>query len=176
MPAQGKRARSRCGEDDGDGSSKRCRNVQVAALSECSLLDRDQRLTECMRKRFRVHVYQPSGEKLGLAGVGQGNDRLTLPANYSVQAALQGFWIREATADEISVPGSAWWRPLESKVRAILHSNSKIASPDDFVGMYGEVITALEQEQVISWNERPNIGLAGVRTPSTPSEGGYVSE
>ena len=117
---------------------------------------------------MRVKAYNIHGERLGVAGVGKGHQRLTFPSRLKVEQVL-GFdhWIKEAPPDaEKWYESLGAWRP-----RVVVFANGRIANPEDPIGMAGDTVTVLDTSVTrIDWTTRDSQDLSGIRTPRTPSE------
>ena len=105
-------------------------------------------------KKTRVKVYTTSGVQIGLAGVGEGDNRLTFPRHYQVKDALQSpHWVRHATAEEIaSTPASVmvrWWRLSEVLPTTIVFSDGSVASPTDPIGLIPSLCPTSGERQFI---------------------------
>ena len=116
----------------------------------------------------RIKAHNLSGERIGVAGVGEGDQRLTCPAKLITETVLGlCHWIKEAT------PGAPKWYEIlgDWKPAAIVLTNGRLANPDDPVGVHGDTITIIEAK--ISRGESQEAeraDFAGVKTPTTPSE------
>ena len=104
----------------------------------------NRRTTEWLQAEYsemRIRAYNINGEMIGVAGVGEGDQRLTFPAKLRVGTVL-GFyhWIKAAP------PGSQkWyvemgnWRP-----KAVIFKDGRMAIPDDPIGREGETVTIVD--------------------------------
>ena len=91
------------------------------------------------RSLRRVRVHLPNGTRIGLAGVGEGDDILTLPSHYLVAEALQSpHWIRFA---ETSYGTSALWVPLgkDRTPKSIVYKDGTIAYEYETIGRQGDL-------------------------------------
>ena len=115
-----------------------------------------------------IRAYNVNGERIGVAGVGEGDQRLTFPAKLRVEQVL-GFhqWIKA------SQPGAEKWYVVmgDWRPKAIVFEDGRLAAPDDPIGMGGRTVTVIDTEVTREAGEdRETPSLAGVRTPPTPSE------
>ena len=93
----------------------------------------------------RVKAYTASGEQVGLAGLGDGTDRLTFPPQWKVADVLNNmYWIRFATEEEKNA-GGAWWRAAAVQPWAVLHEGGILAMPGEPIGLFGDSVTVLAQ-------------------------------
>lgn len=118
-------------------------------------------------RRARVHL--PNGTRIGLAGVGEGDERLTFPSHYQVGEALQSpHWVRFA---EPSDGTSAWYVPLDSNrtPKTIVYKNGTSAFECQPIGMKGDWVIALVQpptQEPIT--HKRCLDVSAVETPPTP--------
>ena len=100
--------------------------------------------------RYRVKVYTLEGVQIGLPGVGEGANRLTLPAGYVIKEAMEApLWVRFATEKEIE--------------------EETLAFENQPIGLCGPTITALAQTvEPELVQEIPCIDVSGIETPPTP--------
>ena len=134
----------------------------------------------------RVKVYSPSGEQIGIAGVGEGENKLTFPTWFLVGDALRATnWIRYATAEECQLDKGSrasfateeqkakWWRISEFKPLSLIHDDvgceSIVAVPEEQMGFWGNRMLALAQTSAMHVTEKPCDDVDDIRTPSTPS-------
>ena len=127
----------------------------------------------------RIRVYTTGGILIGLPGVGQGDEVLTFPANFLCGDAMKSnVWIREATTEELE-QDSLWYRRLtevEQPSKLIHQIGDVPASPDDYMGQYGDTMTANisgETSETLSFTTVPDghgmdVELEGIKTPPTP--------
>ena len=110
-----------------------------------------------------------NGTQIGLAGVGEGDERLTFPSHFQVGEALASpHWIRFA---EPSDGTSKWYVILDPDraPKAIVYKDGTSAFEGQPIGMKGEWVTALVQPPT-----QPPItngiclDLSDVKTPPTP--------
>ena len=125
--------------------------------------------------RYRVKVYTLEGVQIGLPGVGEGVNRLTLPAGYVIKEAMEApLWIRFATEKEIEEETPAgfnarWWREINFKPRAFCYCDGMLAFENQPIGLCGPTITALAQTvEPELVQEIPCIDVSGIETPPTP--------
>ena len=122
----------------------------------------------------RVRVHLPNGTRIGLAVVGEGDERLTFASSYQVGDALQfPRWIRFA---EPSDGTSAWYASLDRDrtPKAIVYKDGAAAYECQAIGMGGDWVTALVQPPTQpSITSKECLDVSGVRTPQTP---GYSSD
>ena len=73
--------------------------MAIAPLTRQALHRRDWELSEAASSDIRVKAYNLNGERLGVAGVGQGAQRLTFLSKMTVERIL-GYqhWIKEPPA------------------------------------------------------------------------------
>ena len=125
----------------------------------------------------RVKVYTIDGVQIGLAGLGEGDNRLTFAAHIDVEVLLTApanHWIRAATAQEMreetpSGFSSTWWCFFETfQPRSFVHQNGYLAYAGQPVGLCGDVLTALPQEPEPMWEEKPCCDVDHIDTPPTP--------
>ena len=117
------------------------------SLSSSTLRERDlSRLLILDDRDSRVKLYTLAGVQVGVAGVGEGDNRLTFPVCMMVEDVLgMTHWIRYATPEELSKTPTKWWRELEFRPRALAHGNGILAQPNELLGEYGSSLTALVQ-------------------------------
>ena len=143
-----------------------------AAPTQAALNRRDREWFQAQYSEMRIRAYNMNGERIGVAGVGEGNERLTFPAELRVGAVL-GFhhWIKAAPSDSEKwyvVMGD--WQPT-----AVIFKDGRLAVPDDPIGKEGEEVTIVDTDLshlVVEDKQMPS--LEGIRTPRTPSAGGSV--
>ena len=117
---------------------------------------------------MRVRAYNIHGERLGVAGVGEGDQRLTFPSRLKVEQVL-GFdhWIKAAP------PGAEKWYELLGtwRPRLVVFKNGCIGNPEDPIGMKGDTVTVLDTHVTQEVDEtRGAQDLTEIQTPRTPSE------
>ena len=110
-----------------------------------------------------MSAYNMNGDRVGVAGVGEGAQRLTCPSKLTVDRIL-GFqhWIKE---DELLGD----WKPTR-----IVFINGNVANPEDPVGMCGDTVWVVDttpSDEEYYEDENPLIDLTELRTPRTPSDG-----
>ena len=143
-----------------------------AAPTHAALNRRNREWFQAQYSEMRIRAYNINGERIGVAGVGEGDQRLTFPAKLRVETVLSfNHWIKAAP------PGSQkWyvemghWRP-----KAVIFKDGRMAIPDDPIGREGETVTIVDTvltHVVVEDREMPS--LEGIRTPRTPSVGGSV--
>jgi len=124
----------------------------------------------------RVRVHLPNGTQIGLAGVGEGDERLTFPSHFQVGEALQSpHWIRFA---EPSDGTSKWYVVLDSDrlPKAIVYKDGTAAFEGQPIGMKGEWVTALVQPPTQPpITDRICLDVSGEKTPPTPGSASYDS-
>ena len=137
----------------------------------------------------RVKIYTIGGVQIGLAGVGEKDERLTFPAGWTFSELLAcppQHWIRFATEDELEEAicngeSPRWYRFLsdcqEHIPKSFIHgepSNGKIAYSNERLGLYGTTVTAMTQPLEQSYLEEDyiddgsQINLDHIKTPPTP--------
>ena len=116
-------------------------------------------------RETRVKAYTIAGRHVGLAGVGEGNQKLTFPAWYLVRDALASpHWITMDVPAGFATPYEITFQP-----RSIIFVNAKIAEPDDPIGLFGPVVTVWEQAtESIFEDKEPNVDLEAISTPPSP--------
>ena len=136
-----------------------------------ALLSREAEWMMATGSDMRVKAYNLNGDRVGVAGVGEGAQRLTFPSKLTVDRIL-GFqhWIKEAPAG-----GPKWYEILgDWKPTRIVFINGTVANPEDPVGMCGDTVwvvdTTPSYEEYYE-DEKPLIDLTELRTPRTPSDG-----
>ena len=140
--------------------------------TEAALNRRDREWFQAQYSEMRIRAYNINGERIGVAGVGEGDQRLTFPAKLRVETVL-GFnhWIKEAP------PGSQKWyvQMGDWRPKAVIFEDGRMAVPWDPIGMKGETVTIVDTEitNVVD-EDREMPSLEGIRTPRTPSVGGSV--
>ena len=116
----------------------------------------------------RVKVYTLSGIQIGLPGVGEGDNKLTFPADWVVAEALgHKNWIRRATVEELQ-QDAQWWRFAEFEPKALIHCDGSIALEFQPMGLLGDMLTALQEAQEQPWEDKSCADLSDVPTPTTP--------
>ena len=135
-------------------------------VSEQQLIARQVRLRWVSNDRTtRIAVYDMSGTQIGLSGVGEHEQRLTFPARYLVGDALAASnWIRFASNEE-QAQTLTWWAFARTRPACILYANGVVAAHDMPIGFDAEYVTALAQEQQISYEDIPSGSLDDVHTP-----------
>ena len=126
---------------------------------------------EAARSDMRVKAYNQNGDQVGVAGAGEGAQRLTSPSKLTVGQIL-GFqhWIKEASAGgpkSYELLGD--WKPTR-----IVFINGNVAFPEDPVGMCGDTVWVVDTKpsnEEYYEDETPLIDLTELRTPTTPSDG-----
>ena len=117
---------------------------------------------------MRVKAYNLNGERVGVAGVGEGAQRLTFPFKLTVERIL-GFqhWIKEAPAG-----GPKWYEILgDWKPTRIVFINGTVANPEDPVGRFGDTVWVVDttpSNEEYYEDETPLIHRIELRTPTTP--------
>ena len=75
-----------------------------AAPTHAALNQREREWCAAHYSEMRIRAYNINGERIGVAGVGEGDQRLTFPAKLRVETVLSfHHWIKEAP------PGSQKW-------------------------------------------------------------------
>ena len=137
-----------------------------------SVSQRNARLPKVRDDRTtRVRAYTIDGVQCCPAGIGEGQNRLTLPMCYTVDMAFRSpTWIRFATPEEEAIDGK-WYKLLENQPNTLVHSNGEIANPHDYVGMMGTVVQVLKTEhKTAEVFETPvMVSLGDVATPESMS-------
>ena len=101
--------------------------------------ERRQVVAESPKSR-RVVAYTMAGEQCCLLGLGPD---LTFPANWTVRSALTvGLWVRRAREGEDATHAHNCVL-LDFEPQAIIHSIGIEAMDEEFIGMYGEIVTVL---------------------------------
>ena len=136
-------------------------------LTTAALRRRAWEWRKAQSSKMRIWAYNVNGERIGVAGVGEGDQRLTFPAKLRVEQVL-GFhhWIKA------SQPGAEKWYVVmgDWRPKAIVFEDGRLAAPDDPIGMGGSYVTIIATEVAVAAGEdREMPSLAGVRTPPTPS-------
>ena len=106
--------------------------MAIAPLTRQALHRREWEWSEAASSDMRVKAYNLNGDRVGVAGVGEGAQRLTFPSKLTVDRIL-GFqhWIKEAPAG-----GPKWYEILgDWKPSRIVFINGTVANPEDPVGM-----------------------------------------
>ena len=102
---------------------------------------RDTEWFQAQYSEMRIRAYNINGERIGVAGVGEGDQRLTFPAKLRVETVL-GFnhWIKEAP------PGSQKWyvQMGDWRLKAVIFGDGRMAVPEDPIGMKGETVTIVD--------------------------------
>ena len=141
-----------------------------AAPTQAALNRRDREWFQAQYSEMRIRAHNINGERIGVAGVGEGDQRLTFPAKLRVETVL-GFnhWIKEAP------PGSQKWyvQMGDWRPKAVIFEDGRMAVPEDPIGMKGETVTIVDTviTNVVD-EDREMPSLEGIRTPRTPSVGG----
>ena len=107
-------------------------------------------------RESRVRAYTLDGVQVGLADVGEGNQRLTFPACYLVGDALRApaqHWVRFASAEEEAQTGR-WYAPAGFQPAALLYENGVVAAPLWPIGLEGCKVSVLAQDLTLS-EEKP---------------------
>ena len=122
----------------------------------------------------RVRVHLLNGTRIGLAGVGEGDERLTFHSHFQVGEALHSpHWVRFA---EPSDETSNWYVILDPDraPKAIVYKDGTAAFEGQSIGLKGEWVTALvpPPTQRPFWS-RIFLDVSGMKTPPTP---GSVSD
>ena len=117
-----------------------------------------------------------SGTMIGIAGVGKGDDILTLPSNMLVGRALQSLrWMRLEAFETTSDGTSALCVPLgtDCSPKSIVYKDGSIAYGYETIGRRGDWVTALAQPPTQEPFYKRRLYVSGVKTPPTP---GSVSD
>ena len=116
----------------------------------------------------RVKVYTISGVQIGLPGVGEGDHKLTFPADWSIAEALeQKHWIRWATAEEFQ-QDAKWWRFIDWAPKALISTEARIMFEFQKMGECGDALTALQKAPEQRWEDKSCDDVSDVPTPPTP--------
>ena len=110
-------------------------------LTRSALLSRDRALWAARTSNARIMAYSMDGSRVGAAEVGEGDQRLTLPAKLTAETVL-GFrhWIKEAPEGS-----PKWYEDLgDWQPTAIIFTNGTIGNPEDPVGLHGDTIWLLD--------------------------------
>ena len=87
-------------------------------------------------RETRVIVWTVAGTQIGIAGVGEEDDRLTFPRRLLAGNTLNTeCWHRFASPDEMRQDGK-WYRIYEHPVRALCYANGEIAGADEPMGLH----------------------------------------
>ena len=119
-----------------------------------SLADAEETTDEEVKREPRVKVYTPSGQRIGIPGVGEGDNRLTFPRSYKVRDALGATWIRFATDGERPQSGwpglGTWWRISEFQPKTLIHRGENgafcVAFPNETMGLFGDRLQAMPEK------------------------------
>ena len=120
-------------------------------------------------RESRVRAYTLDGVQVGLADVGQGDQRLTFPACYLVGDALRAHaehWVRFASAEEAAQTGR-WYAPAGFQPAALVYENGVVAAPTWPIGLEGCKVSVLAQDLTRS-EEKPCADVDEIKTPPTP--------
>ena len=114
---------------------------QYVSLTRAALNKRDSEWSRAAHSERRIRAYNLNGERIGVAGVGEGDNRLTFPAKLKVETIL-GFdhWIK------LAPPGSEkWYTPMDNWCpRAVIFEDDRMAIPEDPIGMKGDTVTIID--------------------------------
>ena len=109
-----------------------------------------QRTAALNDKKTRVKVFTLSGEQIGIAGVGEGDKRLTFPRYWKVGDALGKTWLRFATENELKLD-KTWWRKSEVQPQSLIHCGKDgegfVATPEQEMGRLGDRMQALPKQE-----------------------------
>ena len=126
-----------------------------AMVRKHTLKKRDYIFAKPPRSTRRITIHTAGGTQIGLAGVGEGEERLTYPEHWTVQDCLNASdanWIRFPTEEErqaIQVDDpSQWWQRLEQDMvpRSFLYCNSTVAEPPQPLGLHGDELQAVPKK------------------------------
>ena len=123
-------------------------------------------------EKERVKVFTVSGIQVGIAGIGEGDNRLTFPPHFVVKEALElshAHWLRFATAQEQAQTSTQWYRAAPFKPASFIYHDGSVALDCHTMGLKGPIITALEQAPPQPWEEKPCADVSGITTPPTPT-------
>ena len=122
-------------------------------------------------RESRVRAYTLDGVQVGLAGVGQGDQRLTFPACYLVGDALRAnaeHWLRFASAEEAAQTGR-WYAPSGFQPAAIVYESRVVAESIWPIGLKGCTVSVLaEDPRPTLSEEKPCADVDEIKTPPTP--------
>ena len=115
----------------------------------------------------RVTAHTINGVPCIYSGLRCHEGDLTMPSWFRVRDVLNQGWIRGASKEETDQDGK-WFRPLEFRPGAVIHSNGTVAAPGDTLGLLGDHITVLQQPPVVTSQTVPCANVEDVSTPPTP--------
>ena len=115
----------------------------------------------------RVTAHTIDGVPCILNNLSRHEGDLTMPSWFRVRDVLNQGWIRGASKEETDQDGK-WFRPLEFRPGAVIHSNGTVAAPGDTLGLLGDHITVLQQPPVVTSQTVPCADVEDVSTPPTP--------
>ena len=118
------------------------------------LADAEETTDVDVERESRVKVYTQSGVQIGIAGLGEGDNRLTFPPSFLVRDALAAIWIRSATDEERHQNGwpgfGSWWRISEVQPKTLIHCGENgafcVALPNETMGLFGERLQAMPEK------------------------------
>ena len=122
-------------------------------------------------RESRVRAYTLDGVQVGLAGVGEGDQRLTFPAGCIVGDALRApaaYWLRFASAEEEAQTGR-WYAPAGFQPAAVVYENGTLADSVWPIGLEGCTVSVMAQvpRPTLS-EEKPCADVDEIKTPPTP--------
>ena len=146
------------------GTDTACKVLSTRALSLWNC-----RLAEMQCAPYRVRAYTLEGVQVCVVGLGEGDQRLTFPAHYTVGDALRDSdWIRFASELEEKNTGR-WWAKAGFQPASIIFGNDKVASDEMPIGMGGATVHVLLQQRHLEIvQEKPCAEVDDITTPPTP--------
>ena len=129
----------------------------------------DARRSSSSQGRIKVHTL--SGLQIGLVGVGEEENRLTLPPHFVIEEILKFprcDWVRFATVEELSECPVPWYRKAPFAPRSFLYADHTHALSVQTIGLEGAIVQAVESATVQTVEEVPCHDLIDVKTPPTP--------
>ena len=118
------------------------------------LADAEETTDVDFERESRVKVYTQSGVQIGIAGLGEGDNRLTFPPGFLVRDALAAIWIRSATDEERPQNGwpgfGSWWRISEVQPKTLIHCGENgafcVALPNETMGLFWRTLASNARE------------------------------
>ena len=100
------------------------------------------------KNAVRVHVVTAGGIRIGLAGVGEGVNRLTFPAGYLIGDALRcphAHWLQFATEEDKVQKPQQWYSQAPFKPCSLVYQDGTVALEGQTMGEKRGTVTATEQ-------------------------------
>ena len=111
------------------------------------------------------------GVRIGLAGVGEGVNRLTFPAGYLIGDALScphAHWLQFATEEDKVREPQQWYSQAPFKPCSLVYQDGTVALEGQTMGEKGPTVLAMEQGVDQPILDVPCVDVSEAGTPPTP--------